>query len=395
MTAQHASGLVSRAVREALGSMVSPERCEQVIARSLAAHGLDAIPEVGEAIGTWLEGPLRAEVEAAVGADAAELLVAQLGPIAAYAAVAKLRPSASAEGQAARSDAPKSAERKSAPEGESRSAPTQATAPLPRGAALEIILDSEDETQPHAGTRTPCVPRPAQTVEQQDSACLRATVAIEGPAMRADNAQVQVMPVLSVAAAGGGRSAFSTEAPTASFGRPPAMTIPAPGGTTPLENAALTMPPACPVNDVMAQSGRKERRTTMPDRPLETGSEAMPIVLTATSHMGDLGVLQRYLSGMARVIHVRDFVGLLDAIDTPGHGDPIVLIDCQRPTVHITSVTAIGEDLPRGTTVVLWGADEHTWQQVDRDRSPACRWVRCSSEATPHDVGSLCSMLLG
>jgi hypothetical protein len=72
-----------------------------------------------------------------------------------------------------------------------------------------------------------------------------------------------------------------------------------------------------------------------------------------------------------------------------------VLIDCHSPTVHISSVSAIGEDLPRGTTVVLWGVDDNTWQSIDRDRSPACRWVRCSSEATSDDVGSLCSMLLG
>jgi hypothetical protein len=118
-------------------------------------------------------------------------------------------------------------------------------------------------------------------------------------------------------------------------------------------------------------------------------------VLTATSHLDSLAALRRYLSGTASVVHVPDFVGLLDALDEDSVIEPIVLIDCQRPTVHITSVAAIGEDLPRGTTVVLWGADESTWQQVDRDRMPSCRWVRCSSEATPHDVGSLCSMLLG
>ena len=56
---------------------------------------------------------------------------------------------------------------------------------------------------------------------------------------------------------------------------------------------------------------------------------------------------------------------------------------------------AFGEDLPRGTTVVLWGADDPTWAQLDRERTPACRWVRCSREATTDDVGSLCSMLLG
>jgi hypothetical protein len=94
-------------------------------------------------------------------------------------------------------------------------------------------------------------------------------------------------------------------------------------------------------------------------------------------------------------VHVPDLVGLLDALEEPDVIEPVVLIDCHNPTVHISSVSAIGEDLPRGTTVVLWGVDEATWQQLDRERAPACRWVRCSSEATTDDVGSLCSMLLG
>jgi len=145
---------------------------------------------------------------------------------------------------------------------------------------------------------------------------------------------------------------------------------------------------------VRARSNRAQRRTAMPDRDGGV-ARGLPLVLTATSQLDDLAALQRYLSGTASVVHVPDFVGLLDAIDEPGAIEPIVLIDCQRPTIHITSVAAIGEDLPRGTTVVLWGADEATWQQVDRDRAPGCRWVRCSREATPHDVGSLCSMLLG
>jgi hypothetical protein len=124
-------------------------------------------------------------------------------------------------------------------------------------------------------------------------------------------------------------------------------------------------------------------------------NKALPLVLTATSSREALSALRRYLSNAATVVHVPDLVGLLDALEEPDVVEPVVLIDCHSPTVHISSVAAIGEDLPRGTTVVLWGVDDLTWQQIDRERSPACRWVRCSSEATTDDVGSLCSMLLG
>jgi hypothetical protein len=124
-------------------------------------------------------------------------------------------------------------------------------------------------------------------------------------------------------------------------------------------------------------------------------AKGLPLVLTATNNRAALSELRKYLANAASVAHVPDLVGLLDALEEPGVVEPIVLIDCHSPTVHISSVSAIGEDLPRGTTVVLWGVDDSTWAQIDRERSPACRWVRCSSEATTSDVGSLCSMLLG
>src|SRR5688572_4697197 len=89
MATQKGSGLISRAVREALSTLVSPTICEQLINRSLASQGLTAVPESGTEIGEWLEGSLRSEVETAVGPDAADLMMMQLGPIAAYAAIAQ------------------------------------------------------------------------------------------------------------------------------------------------------------------------------------------------------------------------------------------------------------------------------------------------------------------
>jgi hypothetical protein len=61
----------------------------------------------------------------------------------------------------------------------------------------------------------------------------------------------------------------------------------------------------------------------------------------------------------------------------------------------MSSVAAMSEDLPKGTTVVLWGASEEAWKELDRVHGSACRWVRCSHEATTYDLGSLCAMLIG
>jgi hypothetical protein len=85
-------------------------------------------------------------------------------------------------------------------------------------------------------------------------------------------------------------------------------------------------------------------------------------------------------------VHVPDLVGLLDAWKS--RDSRAVRADRLPQPDGCTSAAsaAIGEDLPRGTTVVLWGVDDLTWQQIDRDRSPGAAGCAASSEATSDDV---------
>jgi hypothetical protein len=360
MATQKGTGLVERAVREALGTLVSPQICEQLIARSLASHGLRAIPESGPQLGEWIENGLRAEVETAVGDDAAELLVGQLQPIAAYAQIAVPRTT--------RDNAP------------------AAAAPKPRSSPPRAGPDAR------SGARSlPSLP----TFDDDESEPDRATDLRFDTSQEPDwDAQV---PVNNNGSAGAfsdapqaRRNPFDSGPPTGMYQNKELSYSPTPAapGTRP---AVRTLPPAHPISD---RPTHETMHTTRPQDNVAAGAN-LPVVLTATADPRDLEALRRYLVNTASVVHIPDLVGLLDALEDGSLVEPIVLIDCQRPTVHVTSVAAIGEDLPKGTTVVLWGADDPTWSQIDRARTPACRWVRCSREATTDDVGSLCSMLLG
>jgi hypothetical protein len=364
MATQKGTGLVERAVREALGTLVSPQICEQLIARSLATHGLRGIPEHGPQLGEWIEGGLRAEVDTAVGPDAAELLVGQLQPIAAYAQIAVPRTT--------RENAPAASAQKR------RSAPPRAGPsidPLSGARSLplpELPSFDDDEHEPERPTN-----------------------------LRYDTSQepdweAQQVPVKQQTAAGAfgntpepRRNPFDSGPPTGMYQNKELSYSPTPEAPN-TRPAVRTLPPDHssdrPTHDAL--------HTARPADYLPLG-ENLPVVLTATADPADLDALRRYLVNTASVVHIPDLVGLLDALEDGSLVEPIVLIDCQRPTVHVTSVAAIGEDLPKGTTVVLWGADDPTWSQIDRARMPACRWVRCSREATTDDVGSLCSMLLG
>jgi hypothetical protein len=368
MATQKGNGLISRAVREALSTLVSPTICEQLINRSLASQGLTAVPESGAEIGEWLEGSLRGEVEIVVGPDAADLMMMQLGPIAAYAAIAQ------------------------------PSLPSSAPPPAPRPRPPPDELDFDDRPTglpPDVSSDSPSIPTAASRARSLSGGNR------PRPASRPPRAPVSEPPTFP----GGAKSParFGSDPPTGVFSAPkdngPIASYLKTGRAS--EPPVRTLPPVKRVSDVPPPPPlpRVPRARTARPAPADDASsdqgKLLPLVLTATNNREALSALRRYLSSAANVVHVPDLVGLLDALEEPDVVEPVVLIDCHSPTVHISSVAAIGEDLPRGTTVVLWGVDDLTWQQIDRERSPACRWVRCSSEATSDDVGSLCSMLLG
>jgi hypothetical protein len=362
MATQKGNGLVSRAVREALSTLMSPTLCEQLISRSLASQGLTAVPESGAVIGEWLEGSLRGEVETTVGPDAADLMMMQLGPIAAYAAIAQPSLQSSPPAPSTSSARPRHGEssldeRATDPRFDVSSEPiwTPASEPGPRARSSSRPPPSEPPTFPGG--------------------------AKNAPRFGSD-------PPTGVFSAPKDNSPVASYLRTGRASEPPVRTLP------PVQRVS-DVPPPPPLPQRVSVPRARTARPAPPDMVASQHAKVLPLVLTATSNREALSALRRYLSSAANVVHVPDLVGLLDALEEPDVVEPVVLIDCHSPTVHISSVAAIGEDLPRGTTVVLWGVDDLTWQQLDRERSPACRWVRCSSEATSDDVGSLCSMLLG
>jgi len=287
MVTQKEGGLVARAVREALGTLVSPTVYTQLVTRALRSVGLSEIPEQGRAIADWISGPLQREIETAVGADAAELVAAQLAPIVAHASGSAAKAEAPARRNAFGSDQPTGVA--NAPK------PRPPRSDLVRTARVQLTREQIDKLQNH-------------------------------------------------------ENANANEGHTA---RPQAV-----------------------------------------DEQSERAKGQLRQVLGASADASALKSLAQHLLGSANVTQIGDLVGLLDALEEPGMDEPIVLLDCRRPTVHVTSIAAIGEDLPSGTTIVLWGASDEAWRELDRDRLPNCKWVRCSQEATPADVAALCSVLL-
>jgi hypothetical protein len=336
------SGLISQAVHEALSTLVSPAICEQLIRRSLRSFGLIDVPEQGSEVVEWLEQALRPAVEDAVGADAAELLVSQLAPMAAYAALSK----------------PKIA---------------RAATPTPSRGNTALVPARDDSDVPPA---TPFRSRPARSTNT-------GIPTFEHP--HAEREPTRPFRVFQ-------------EAPprTGTFEGTERITlISEPDNANELvEMSVQTLPPP---NGFEAK--KTDPRDTGPiQRPSPARPSAfvtLPVVLAATISDERVRSLEHYLDGTAAVAQIADLAGLLDALASPIRSERLLLIDCVQPTVHVKTVAAIRQDLPAGTTVVVWGIDEATWNQLEREKTAGSRWVRCSHEASTDDVGSLCSMLLG
>jgi hypothetical protein len=293
MVTQKDGGLVARSVREALGTLVSPQVYAQLVARALQTAGLSEIPERGPAIARWIQGALLREVETAVGPDAAELVATQLSPIVA-----------------------------------------------------------------HASANDNAAPRANEARSKSD---------------RSRRSSSKASPQ---------RTPFASDVPTG-------VMASAREQLTDTARVSLTREQLAKLRDPDAG------HTSRPQASEEASSRVLPRILVASSAGREIDALVHHLERSASVTPVSDLVGLLDTLDEPGLNDPIVLLDCLRPTVHVTSIAAIGEDLPRNTTIVLWGASDEAWNELDRERAPNCKWVRCSHEATTADVGTLCAALLG
>lgn len=370
MATQKDGGLVSRAVREALGTLVSPQVYGQLLTRSLRASGLTEIPETGAALAEWVEGSLAREIESAVGIDAAELVAQQLAPIVAHASAA----------------------------------PVRSRQPSVRAPAKPTSRPARSPAPPRGGTPPPLPSkRPSERGKRSDPSAAQARNSDFGSAHAHErNTGTSRKPEPAAQAR---RDAFASDLPTGLLVQAP----PEQEERRDLVRTAKVKLTREQMEKLQENDNGGPAHTSRPGPSLPVGHTSRPQasdpsqleshgparVLAASSASSAIKALRAILDGKAEVIQIGDLVGLLDVVEGGELVEPIVLLDCGRPTVHVTSIAAIGADLPLNTTIVLWGGSDELWKQIDRDRIPSCRWVRCSSEATMDDVGSLCAMLIG
>jgi len=118
----------------------------------------------------------------------------------------------------------------------------------------------------------------------------------------------------------------------------------------------------------------------------------VPAVLIATLDVDRLNRIAGHLTGDATVQLIADVVELLEAFQ--GVARPVVVIDCMSPSIQPATIATVAPDLPEGSAVILWGAADTLFHQVESLADSTRRWLRCGVDATTDDVASLVAMLV-
>jgi len=113
-------------------------------------------------------------------------------------------------------------------------------------------------------------------------------------------------------------------------------------------------------------------------------------VVLASTHKEKIHAIQNRVGRNRRVLIATDLFALLDCVDA---GPILLIVDCNHPSIHFTTLTTLAADLPAGSSVILWGKPQDEtilsgWSQVAR------QWIRCSAEVEAEDIAALCQLIL-
>lgn len=118
-----------------------------------------------------------------------------------------------------------------------------------------------------------------------------------------------------------------------------------------------------------------------------------PVVVIASMDCMRIDDLMVGLEGHAVVHEVPDAVVLLETLETTLASEPIIIVDCLSPSVQPHTMAMLAPELPPEITILLWGADEETRNELYTMAGSRGHWVGCSAAATIEDLVALVGSL--
>ena len=102
--------------------------------------------------------------------------------------------------------------------------------------------------------------------------------------------------------------------------------------------------------------------------------------------------LQAHLTDLAEVSSISRMSEVRDAEGDDGRW--LRLMDCEEPTMPLSSADDLRARLPSGAAIVLWGFCVSAWRELETTTAASYLWVHCSKEVTGDDLAPLCRTLL-
>jgi hypothetical protein len=324
------------ALRETLDSVVTPSVRDTILARALDAARREELPTEPGELDEFLQGALHDSLVKALGQELGQSVATELE-----------RTLALAKREASRTTVPS------------------------RKALDTVRPGARDKTMPAAGRRKTRSTMPSPEVLPPGS--------VVPPDQRwAEKERRGIAPTLPAA-----RRIAVVESvnPAAHPSAEPGESMPARGGTLPV---SADYPRG------VAQALGVFGNASVDPRP-----SRRPTVLLASTDPELLRLFQAWLDLRAVVESAAGATHLLERLAQVGGPRAVIVLDGKNPGIRPLTLAALADELPTGTTVILWGVQSHLQARMCTISAAAEKWLVYGGNATSNEIVAHCAKIIG
>jgi hypothetical protein len=131
------------------------------------------------------------------------------------------------------------------------------------------------------------------------------------------------------------------------------------------------------------------------DQTATPSSRRLPVVFVATRDPELVRRFSAWLDPQAVVVRVSRLIDLLLDLEDIGKRRTVIIFDYRRPPWRPEALSALAEELPDETCVLLWGATRESQAELGRISARVTRWTACPETMPLADVVERCVKLVG
>lgn len=120
-----------------------------------------------------------------------------------------------------------------------------------------------------------------------------------------------------------------------------------------------------------------------------------PTVLLASTDPEMLRLFEAWLEMRARVEHAAGVTALLGRLTEVGGPRCVIVLDGKNPAIRPLTLAALADELPSGTTVLLWGVQAHLHARMCTISAAAEKWKVYAGDATTNEIVAQCAKIVG